>query len=118
MRTLYPALADVAIDAEWSGSVDRSVTGLPVFGGCRATAGSCTGSAFRGTASALPLGGHVLASLAVAADDGSTGCRLVFDRHDRFPVEPVRLAGSLAVRAAVARKERRTTPAAARSVSR
>ena len=107
MRTLYPALADVAIDAEWSGWVDRSVTGLPVFGRLPGDGRVVYGIGFSGNGvGPCHLGGHILASLALAADDQWAGCGLVSDRHDRFPVEPVRLAGSLAVRAAVARKER------------
>jgi putative aminophosphonate oxidoreductase len=107
LRALYPALADVAIDAEWSGWVDRSVTGLPVFGRLPGPGRIVYGVGFSGNGvGPCHLGGRILASLALDADDRWAGCGLVSDRHDHFPPEPVRYAGSLAVRAAVARKER------------
>ena len=52
------------------------------------------------------LGGRILASLARGLDDEWATCGLVSDSHDKFPPEPARYAGSIAVRAAVARKER------------
>jgi putative aminophosphonate oxidoreductase len=107
LRTLYPMLADVPIDAEWSGWVDRSVTGLPVFGRLSGQGRVVYGIGFSGNGvGPCHVAGHVLASLALGADDQWSACGLVSDRHDRFPVEPVRFAGSLAVRAAVDRKER------------
>ena len=107
LRALYPALADVPIDAEWSGWVDRSVTGLPVFGHLPGDGRVVYGIGFSGNGvGPCHLAGRVLASLALGADDRWSACGLVSDRHDRFPLEPVRFAGSLAVREAVARKER------------
>jgi glycine/D-amino acid oxidase-like deaminating enzyme len=107
MRTIYPMLADVPIAAEWSGWVDRSVTGLPVFGRLKGSGRVVYGIGFSGNGvGPAHLGGRILASLARGADDGWATCGLVSDRHAKFPPEPARYAGSLAVREAVARKER------------
>jgi hypothetical protein len=107
MRTIYPMLADVPIAAEWSGWVDRSVTGLPVFGRLRGSGRVVYGVGFSGNGvGPTHLGGRILASLARGLDDEWATCGLVSDSHDRFPPEPARFAGSIAVRAAVARKER------------
>jgi glycine/D-amino acid oxidase-like deaminating enzyme len=107
MRTIYPMLADVPIAAEWSGWVDRSVTGLPVFGRLNGGGRVVYGVGFSGNGvGPTHLGGRILASLARGTGDEWETCGLVSDRHDKFPPEPARFAGSLAVRAAVARKER------------
>ncbi len=107
MRTIYPMLADVPIAAEWSGWVDRSVTGLPVFGRLRGNRRVVYGIGFSGNGvGPTRLGGRILASLARGVDDEWSTCGLVSDRHDKFPPEPARYAGSIAVRSAVARKER------------
>jgi putative aminophosphonate oxidoreductase len=107
MRTIYPMLAAVPIAAEWSGWVDRSVTGLPVFGRLKGSGRVVYGIGFSGNGvGPTHLGGRILASLARGLDDEWATCGLVSDRHAKFPPEPARFAGSLAVREAVARKER------------
>jgi putative aminophosphonate oxidoreductase len=107
MRTIYPMLGDVPIAAEWSGWVDRSVTGLPVFGRLKGAGRVVYGIGFSGNGvGPTHLGGRILASLARGVDDEWATCGLASDRHARFPPEPARFAGSLAVREAVARKER------------
>jgi glycine/D-amino acid oxidase-like deaminating enzyme len=107
MRTIYPMLGDVPIEHEWSGWVDRSVTGLPLFGRLPGAARIVYGVGFSGNGvGPTVVGGKILASLALDAADEWATCGLVADRHDTFPPEPARFLGSLAVRAAVDRKER------------
>ena len=107
MRTIYPMLRDVPIEHEWSGWVDRSVTGLPLFGKLPGAARIVYGVGFSGNGvGPTVVGGRILASLALDAGDEWATCGLVADRHDAFPPEPARFLGSLAVRAAVDRKER------------
>jgi hypothetical protein len=107
MRTIYPMLEDVPIEHEWSGWVDRSVTGLPLFGRLPGEARIVYGVGFSGNGvGPTVVGGKILASLALDAGDEWATCGLVADRHDTFPPEPARYLGSLAVRAAVDRKER------------
>jgi len=107
MRTIYPMLADVPIDAEWSGWVDRSVTGLPVFGRLPGAPHIVYGIGFSGNGvGPTRVGGRILASLARGREDEWSRCGLVADRHPKFPPEPARYLGSLLVRSAVARKER------------
>jgi putative aminophosphonate oxidoreductase len=120
LRQIYPVLADVPIEAEWSGWVDRSVTGLPIFGHLAGAPDVVYGIGFSGNGvGPSRVAGRILASLAQGLDDEWSSCGLVADRHQRFPPEPARYAGSLLVRAAVASKERaededRTPSAAAR----
>jgi putative aminophosphonate oxidoreductase len=107
MRSIYPMLADVPIAAEWSGWVDRSVNGLPVFGRLPGEGRVLYGIGFSGNGvGPTHLAGRILASLARGVEDEWSTCGLVADRHGKFPPEPARYAGSVAVRAAVARKER------------
>jgi hypothetical protein len=83
------------------------VTGLPAFGRLRGSGRVVYGVGFSGNGvGPTHLGGRILASLARGLDDEWATCGLVSDRHARFPPEPARFAGSLAVREAVARKER------------
>jgi glycine/D-amino acid oxidase-like deaminating enzyme len=107
MRSIYPMLGDVAIEHEWSGWVDRSVTGTPVFGRLRGAPHIVYGIGFSGNGvGPTRVGGRILASLAAGREDEWSTCGLVADRHPKFPPEPARYVGSLLVRTAVARKER------------
>jgi putative aminophosphonate oxidoreductase len=107
MRSIYPMIADVPVEHEWSGWVDRSVTGLPVFGRLPGAPHIVYGIGFSGNGvGPTRVGGRILASLARDRDDEWSSCGLVADRHLKFPPEPARYLGSLLVRSAVARKER------------
>ncbi len=107
MRSIYPMAADVPIEHEWSGWVDRSVTGMPVFGRLPGARHIVYGIGFSGNGvGPTRVGGRILASLARDREDEWSTCGLVADRHAKFPPEPARYLGSLLVRSAVARKER------------
>ena len=107
MRSIYPMVADVPVEHEWSGWVDRSVNGLPVFGRLPGSPHIVYGIGFSGNGvGPCRVGGRILASLARGREDEWSTCGLVADRHPKFPPEPARYLGSVLVRSAVARKER------------
>jgi putative aminophosphonate oxidoreductase len=106
-RRIYPNLADVRIEFDWSGPIDRSVHGLPIFGrlGGRDHIVYGVGWSGNGVAPSV-LGGKILASMVLEADDEWTRSPFVGDRPGRFPPDPVRYAGAHVVRTAVVRMER------------
>lgn len=107
LRRLVPAAARVAVTHRWSGAVDRSQDGLPFFGTLPATARVVYGAGFSGNGVAPSVtGGRILASLALERDDEWSGSALARGVPGQFPPEPLRFVGALAVRGAVARKER------------
>jgi len=108
-RRVYPMLADVPVAADWSGPIDRSLTGLPLFGRLGGHERILYGVGWSGTGVAQSeIGGRILASLALGLDDEWSACRLVEQPLDeRFPPVALRAAGAPIVRAAVRRKARR-----------
>ncbi len=103
----YPMLADVQIEHDWSGPIDRSFDGLPLLGelGGRQHLVYGVGWAGNGVAPSL-LGGKVLAAKALRRDD-EFGCFPLWNRRVRpLPPEPIRYVGAHVVREAVRRKER------------
>jgi len=105
-RRLYPQFADVGIAASWTGPIDRSVTSLPFFGRLRAHPHVAYGLGWSGNGVGPSLlGGRILASLVLDADDEWSRCGLARGPVGRFPPEPARFLGGHVVRAAVARKE-------------
>jgi glycine/D-amino acid oxidase-like deaminating enzyme len=106
-RRIYPNLADVRIEYDWSGPIDRSFHGLPIFGrlGGRDHIFYGVGWSGNGVAPSV-LGGKILASLVLDADDEWTRSPFVGDRPGRFPPDPIRYAGAHVVRTAVVRMER------------
>jgi len=105
-RRLYPQFADVGIAASWTGPIDRSVTSLPFFGRLRAHPHVAYGVGWSGNGVGPSLlGGRILASLVLGADDEWSRSGLARGPVGRFPPEPARFAGGHVVRAAVARKE-------------
>jgi putative aminophosphonate oxidoreductase len=105
-RRLYPQFADVGIAASWTGPIDRSATSLPFFGRLREHPNVLYGVGFSGNGvGPCLLGGRILASLALGADDEWARCGLARGPVGRFPPEPARFLGGHVVRAAVARKE-------------
>lgn len=98
LRELLPAFATTSIAASWSGPIDVSVDKLPRFGtvtGTRIHYGA--GYSGNGVGPSW-LGGQILASLALGAQDDWTALPLV-DRHTRrLPPEPFRYAGGKVVR--------------------
>ena len=106
-RRLYPALADVPIEYDWSGPIDRSGTGIPIFGHLGGREHIVYGVGWSGNGVApSQIGGRILASLALGADDEWARCGLVDGKQGTFPPEPVRFLGAHVVREAVVRTER------------
>ena len=98
LRALLPALADVRIDASWSGPIDVSADRLPRFGtvpGTRIHYGA--GYSGNGVGPSW-LGGQILASLALGAQDEWSALPLVERRGRRLPPEPFRYVGGRIVR--------------------
>jgi glycine/D-amino acid oxidase-like deaminating enzyme len=83
LRRVYPMLADVPIEYDWAGPIDRSYSGLTLFG---------------------RLGGRILSSLALDRRDEWSECGLVEQRARLFPPEPIRYAGASIVLRAVRKK--------------
>ena len=98
LRQLLPALASVRIDARWSGPIDVSADRLPRFGtvpGTRIHYGA--GYSGNGVGPSW-LGGQILASLALGAQDEWSSLPLVERRARRLPPEPFRYVGGRVVR--------------------
>ncbi len=107
LRTTYPALAGVPIVQTWTGPIDRSRSGLPLFGSLAHHGSVFYGVGFSGNGVGPSLlAGRILASLALGRDDEWARCGLVSTPGKRFPPEPVRYVGGRTVRGAIARKER------------
>ena len=110
LHEIYPMLADVPIAADWCGPIDRTRTGIPIFGHLGGRSHIVYGVGFSGNGVApAVVGGKILASLALGTADEWSGCGLVDGAQGRFPPEPVRFIGAHVVREGVARKEEAET---------
>jgi glycine/D-amino acid oxidase-like deaminating enzyme len=110
LHEVYPTLADVPIATDWCGPIDRTRTGLPIFGHLGGRSHIVYGVGFSGNGVApCVLGGRILASLALGTADEWSGCALVDGIQGRFPPDPVRFIGAHIVREGVARKEEAET---------
>jgi glycine/D-amino acid oxidase-like deaminating enzyme len=107
-RRVYPMLADVPIETDWSGPIDRSLTGLPMFGRLDGNERIFYGVGWSGTGvGPAAVGGRILASLALGIDDEWSACGLVEQpAAERFPPAAVQAVGAPIVRAAVRRQAR------------
>jgi len=105
LHRMFPSFRDVPIEAGWGGPIDVAGTYLPFFG-TLPSGNVHYGLGFTGNGvGPSHLGGQILASLALHADDGFT--RLALVRHEplRFPPEPLRSPGMLLVNEAIRRKD-------------
>ncbi len=102
-----PALAAVPFIDSWCGPIDRTRSGLPLFGALPTCPDVFYGYGFSGNGVATtPLAGQILASLALGDRDEWSTCGLVRPPEPWLPREPFKYLGALAVRAAVRRKDR------------
>jgi putative aminophosphonate oxidoreductase len=107
LRRYYPALADVPIEHDWGGPIDRTPSSVPILGRLGGRDHLLYGVGWSGNGvGPSVVGGRILASLALGLDDEWARSPLVDRPHQRFPPEPVRYAGAQIVRRAVMRKER------------
>jgi putative aminophosphonate oxidoreductase len=107
LRRYYPTLADVPIEYDWGGPIDRTPTSVPILGHLEGEEHIVYGVGWSGNGVGPSLlGGRILASLVLDHDDEWSRTPLVNRRLEHFPPEPVRFLGAKLVRAAVLRKER------------
>ena len=122
LRRLLPGLAGVRVERAWGGPIDVSADHLPFF---RTRAGTRIhyGAGYSGHGVGPSwLGGRILASLVLGADDEWTRLPLATRDVPRLPPEPFRRIGGGLVRWAImssetAEEEGRRPPAAARAVA-
>jgi len=101
LRTLLPGLADVAVEYAWEGPIDVSSDRLPFF---RTVPGTRIhfGAGYTGNGVGPSwLGGQILASLAMRADDEWANLPLVTRKVPRLPPEPLSSVGQAIVRRAL-----------------
>ena len=103
----HPLLAEPSFIDSWCGPIDRTRSGLPLFGRLARSPDILYGYGFSGNGVATtPLAGRILASLALDAQDEWAGCGLVRPVEAWMPPEPIKYVGALLVRHAVRRKDR------------
>jgi glycine/D-amino acid oxidase-like deaminating enzyme len=106
LRRYYPALDGAAITHDWSGPIDKSMSGIPLFGKLGGREHIVYGVGFSGNGVGPSLlGGRILSSLALGARDSWSDCPLVEQRIERFPPEPLCYLAARVVRRAVVKKE-------------
>lgn len=107
-RRLYPNLADVAVDRDWSGPIDRSPTGIPLFGNLGGRTHILYGAGFSGNGvGPSRLGGQILSGMVLGDRAGIAACGLVNGKPGSLPPDPIRYIGAHVVRTGVAAKEAR-----------
>ncbi|HEY2311629.1 MAG TPA: FAD-binding oxidoreductase [Gaiellaceae bacterium] len=122
LRRLLPGLKDVRVERAWGGPIDVSADHLPFF---RTKPGTRIhyGAGYSGNGVGPSwLGGQILASLVVGADDEWARLPLVARDLPRLPREPFRRVGGGLVRWAImacetAEEEGRRPPVAARATA-
>jgi glycine/D-amino acid oxidase-like deaminating enzyme len=100
LRRLFPDLAAARIEHAWGGPIDVSADHLPFFGTVGGVIHYGAGYSGNGVGPSW-LGGQILASLALDADDRWARLLLVDRRIRPLPPEPLRRLGGGLVRAAV-----------------
>jgi glycine/D-amino acid oxidase-like deaminating enzyme len=106
VRRGHPALADLPFADSWCGPIDRTRSGLPLFGALSTCPDILYGYGFSGNGLATtPIAGRILASLALGERDEWSECGLVRPVERWLPPEPFRYIGAHMVRAAVKRKD-------------
>jgi putative aminophosphonate oxidoreductase len=102
MKDLYPDFDDVPCPTSWVGPIDRSKSGLPMFGNLAGHPDILYGVGYSGNGvGPSVVGGRILASLALGLDDGWSTCGLVRSLGRDFPPEPFRYLGGKIVQKAV-----------------
>ena len=122
LRRLLPGLAGVRVERAWGGPIDVSADHLPFFR-TRPETRIHYGAGYSGHGVGPSwLGGRILASLALGADDEWTRLPLATRAVPRLPREPFRRVGGGLVRWAImsceaAEEQGRRAPAAARAAA-
>lgn len=106
-RRNYPALADIPIEHDWGGPIDRTPTSVPLLGHLGGREHLIYGVGWSGNGvGPSHIGARMLASLALGVEDEWSINGLIDRAPDWFPPEPIRVLGARLVREAVIRKER------------
>lgn len=107
LRQGHPALADFEVASAWNCAIDRTASGLPLYGALPANPDIFYGYGFSGNGIGMTfLGGQILASLVTGTEDEWSGSALVRPVTRGFPPEPFRFVGAHFVRGAVRRRDR------------
>ena len=105
-RRMFPAFRDVPLEAAWGGPIDVSGAHMPFVGslppGHVHYAAGYTGNGV----GPCHLAGRILARLVLGLEDELTRLPIVGFEPKRFPPEPLRSLGALAVNEAVLRSDR------------
>lgn len=103
----FPAFADLPYADSWCGPIDRTRSGLPLFGPLPGAPNIFYGFGFSGNGVATtPVTARILASLALGTKDEWSSCGLVRPPERWLPPEPIRYIGAHMVRHAIRRKDR------------
>ncbi len=103
----FPALAHVPYTDSWCGPIDRTRSGLPLFGRMPGAPHILYGYGFSGNGVATtPVTAKILASLALDQKDEWSTCGLVRPPDRWLPPEPFRYVGAHFVRGAVRHKDK------------
>lgn len=106
-RWFYPSFDHAIRFRSWSGPIDRSMTGLPMFGELSGCSSIIYGYGYSGNGVGPSfVGGRILASLALGRVDEWASAPLVGMGGKRFPPEPVRYLGARLMKGALMRTER------------
>lgn len=107
LRRTYPMLADVPVTHRWTGPIDRTRSGLPIFDTLSRHPEVAYGVGFSGNGvGPTYVAGRILASMALGLDDEWATCGLRGGHAKRWPPEPVRFAGGSVMKWALQRVER------------
>ena len=102
----FPELKDVKIAATWNGGSDRSVTGFPFFGNLNKHPGIVYGFGYSGNGvTQTILGGKTLCAMILESEDEWSRCGFIGGPRGKFPPEPIRWIGAMAIRNGIRRKE-------------
>lgn len=106
LTRFYPKLKNVKIEQSWTGGSDRTTTGFPIFGNFNGHPNIHYGYGYSGNGVVQAyLGGQILTSLCLDLDDQWSNAGFVSCPLGKFPPEPIRWLGAIAVRNALRRKE-------------
>ena len=107
LARIHPSLASVEFAATWCGPIDRTKSGLPLFGRLPRAPDIFYGYGFSGNG-IVPcrLGGRILSALVREEREEWAASALVRPPERDFPPEPMRYIGGQLVRSAIARKDR------------
>lgn len=107
LREGHPKLAGFPLARSWNGAIDRTRTGLPLFGSFPANQRILYGYGFSGNGVGMTaIGGRILANLILGRDEALTETPLMRPVTRGFPPEPLRFVGAHLVRGAVRARDR------------